>query len=77
MITQFTTWDGTNLKEVVEIISGALNKNKQILELGWDDYRRTVKLKGLSIETYKGWKDVGVGDKVIREGEHITVLKQT
>ena len=75
-ITMFTEWDGTNLKEIVELISGSIEKNQQVIELGWDDYRTRVKIKGLSIKTFRGWEAVGIGDKIIKSGNHITLVNR-
>lgn len=77
MKVSYIKWTGDNLKEVIETVSGSIENNKQVTNLGWEEFKNIIDREGLSLETLKGWVDVPIGDYVAKSGETVMVFKQT
>lgn len=55
-------WDGSNLKEVIDLIG----LNPSALKWTWEEYEQVVKEHGLKIFTLEGVMMADIGDWIIR-----------
>jgi len=75
MTINFVKWDGKNIQEVTDMLGDVLENDAPIIDLGWEEYIRIVKNEGLTIKTRRGWEDVSIGDKIIREGNIVFIMR--